>query len=187
MQTLGRNQVLVIAISLTVFLLTVTVYSAGENVLTVATISHSQLFNGPAAVTVRILTLKPGDSLPWHYHPGYAFNSIKSGNLTVEDGCGGVQTLTPGQGFEEAAGRVHRARNLGTTDVVVYNTFITVAGKPTMVEVADNQSRCGPPSTVADCKNDGWRKFTHPRVFANEEQCATSLQSEAQSPFYIQP
>src|SRR4029450_3682854 len=156
-----RNSALVVATSLGVMLLGVKVHSNTTNILALATITHSQLFDAPAAVTVRILTLKPGEALPWHYHPGYAFNSIKSGTLTVEDGCGQVQTLSSGQGFEEIEGRVHRATNLGTTDVVVYNPFITLKGKPTMMRVSGDERRCGPPLTTGECQTGGWQKFTH--------------------------
>jgi hypothetical protein len=38
---------------------------------------------------------------PSIYQPGYAFNLIKSGTLIVEDGCGGEETHTAGQAFEE--------------------------------------------------------------------------------------
>ena len=104
---------LVIGISLGIMLLGVTVYSATTNILAVGTIPNSQLFDGPATVTVRTLTIAPGEMLAWHYHPGYAFNVVKSGTLTVEDGCGGdEETLTPGQAFEEMEGRVHRAKNV---------------------------------------------------------------------------
>jgi quercetin dioxygenase-like cupin family protein len=171
MKTIRRSRALVIATSLGVVLLGVKVHSSNTNILALATITHSQLFDAPASVTVRILMLKPGEALPWHYHPGYAFSSIKSGTLTVEDGCGQIQTLSPGQGFEEIGGRLHRARNLGTTDVVVYNTFITLQGKPTMMEVSGDDRRCGPPLSADECRNDGWRKFTHPQTFTNEGQC----------------
>jgi quercetin dioxygenase-like cupin family protein len=90
----------VIAISLGVVVWAAIVYAQTTNVLSVGTISHSQLFDGPATVTVRTLTVKPGEVVPWHYHPGHAFNVVKSGTLTLEDGCGRVQTLSPGQGFE---------------------------------------------------------------------------------------
>jgi hypothetical protein len=123
-------------------------------------------------VTVRKLTIRPGEALAWHYHPGYAYNVIKSGTLTVEDGCGGEETLTPGQAFEETDGRVHRAKNLSTTeDVVVYNTFIVPQGKPTTVNIPNNERRCGPPSNVNECSDDGWMMFTHPRSFSNQGDC----------------
>ena len=166
------SKLLAIAICVGVVLFGVTVYSATTNILAVGTIPDSQLFNGPATVTVRTLTINPGESLAWHYHPGYAFNVVKSGTLTVEDGCGGEQeSLTPGQAFEEMDGRVHRAKNLSTTEpVVVYNTFIMPQGKPTTVNIPNNERRCGPPENVEECKNDGWLNFTL-QTFSNQGEC----------------
>ena len=148
-------------------------YAAVTNILAVGTIPHSELFDGPATVTVRTLTIKPGEVLAWHYHPGYAFNVVKSGTLTVEDGCGGEEeTLTPGQAFEEMEGHVHRAKNLSATeDVVVYNTFIVPQGKPTTRNIPNNVRRCGPPSDVSECKDDGWAKFDFPRAFNDQGDC----------------
>jgi hypothetical protein len=179
MKTKTRNKGLVVAISLGVALLCVTVYAATTNILAVGTIPDSQFFDGPATVTVRKLTIAPGETLPWHYHPGYAFNVVTNGTLTVEDGCGGEETLQ-GTGnpanpanpaFEETSGRVHRAKNLGTTDVIVYNTFIVPQGKPTTVNIPGNERRCGPPENVDECKNDGWLNFTHPQSFIDQGQC----------------
>ena len=150
-------------------------YAQAPNVLAVGTIPHSELFDGPATVTVRTLTIAPGASLAWHYHPGYAFNVVKSGALTVEDGCGGEETLlatdTSNNAFEEMDGRVHRAKNLTTEDVVVYNTFIVPQGKPTTRNIPGNVRRCGPPEDVAECKDDGWMKFDFPRTFINQGDC----------------
>jgi quercetin dioxygenase-like cupin family protein len=147
-------------------------YAATTVILAVGTIPQSALFDGPATVTVRTLTIKPGEVLAWHYHPGYAFNVVKSGTLTVEEGCGGEETLTPGQAFEELDGHVHRAKNLSTTeDVVVYNTFIVPQGKPTTVNIPGNERRCGPPSEASECKDNGWMNFTHPHSFNNQGEC----------------
>lgn len=144
-KTMSRG--LVIAISLVAVLFGVVAYAATTVILAVGTIPHSEIFDGPATVTVRTLTIKPGEVLAWHYHPGYAFNVVKSGALTLEEGCGGEETLTPGQAFEELDGHVHRAKNLSATeDVVVYNTFIVPQGKPTTVNIPNNERRCGPPS-----------------------------------------
>ena len=114
LKTSRRRLLLVITVS--VFLLAVTVYAASTMILAVGTIPHSDLTDGPTTVTVRTLTIGPGESLAWHYHPGYAFNVVKSGALTTEDGCGGEETLNPGDAFEETEGHVHRAKNLSTTD-----------------------------------------------------------------------
>ncbi len=188
MKVKTRSRGFVLAISLSAVLLGVTVYAAVTMVLAVGTIPHSELFDGPATVTVRTLTIKPGEVLAWHYHPGYAYNVVKSGTLTTEDGCGGEETLTPGQAFEETDGRVHRAKNLSTTeDVVVYNTFIVPEGRPTTVNIPNNERRCGPPSNVNECKDDaydGWAKFTHPRSFSNQDDC---IQYVLQRPRIVLP
>lgn len=169
-KTMSRR--LVLAISLGAVLFGVIAYAATTVILAVGTIPHSELFDGPATVTVRTLTIKPGEVLAWHYHPGYAFSVVKSGTLTVEEGCGGEETLTPGQAFEELDGHVHRAKNLSATeDVVIYNTFVVPQGKPTTVNIPNNERRCGPPNNVSECKDDGWLKFTQPRSFSNQGDC----------------
>lgn len=177
---------LVVTISAGVVLLAVTAYAASTLILAVGTIPHSELFDGPATVTVRTLTIGPGETLAWHYHPGYAFNVVKSGTLTVEDGCGGEETLTPApsleSAFEEMDGRVHRAKNLsGTEDVVVYNTFIVPQGRPTTVNIPGNERRCGPPSNVNECRDDGWLQFTHPRSFINQGDCVQYVRHRPQT------
>ena len=161
-----------IATCVAVVLIGITAYAAVTDILKVGTIPESQLFDGPATVTVRTLTIAPNESLQWHYHPGYAFNVVKSGQLTVEDGCGGhEETLLPGDAFEEMDGRVHRAKNLGTEPVTVYNTFIVPQGKPTTRNIPNNERRCGPPVDVNECKDGGWGNFNHPQLFANQGEC----------------
>ena len=139
--------------------------------IAVGDIADSQLFSGPATVTVRQLTIFPGEILTWHHHPGRAYNVITSGTLTAEDGCGGEETLTAGQAFEEVSGRIHRAKNLGAENVVVINTFIVPKGMPTTIPTPNNERLCGPPETVDECKNGGWMNFTYPRVFSGKGDC----------------
>ena len=171
MNHLRNKLTLVVGLSI-VLLFGVIAYAATTVILAVGTIPHSELFDGPATVTVRTLTIAPGEVLAWHYHPGYAFNVVKSGTLTVEDGCGGEETLTPGQAFEEMDGRVHRAKNLSTTEnVVVYNTFIVPQGQPTTVNIPNNERRCGPPESATECKEGGWMNFTQPRSFDSQGDC----------------
>lgn len=159
------------AISLGVVLLGVTVHSATSNILIEGTIPDSRVFDGAVKVSVRALTIKPGEALPLHYHPGHVFIVVKSGTLTVEDGCGGEKKLTPGQGLEEMNGRVHRGKNVDAEDALVYDIFITSPDKPLTLNVPANERRCGPPKDIDECRNDGWRKFNHPRSFSNQGQC----------------
>src|SRR5262245_58607737 len=125
-------------------LLGITAYSAVTNIIAVGTIPTSELFDGPAIVTVRQLIIAPGETLQWHYHPGRAYNVVRRGTLTVEDGCGQVESLPAGEAFEETEYHVHRAMNLGSEEVEVYNTFIISAGNPTTVNIPNNERRCGP-------------------------------------------
>lgn len=142
-----------------------------QTIIAVGTIPHSELFDGPATVTVRQLKILRGEILAWHHHPGRAYNVIKSGTLTVEDGCGGEEVLVAGESFEEVSGRVHRAKNLGTEDLVIINTFIVPQGSPTTINTPNNQRLCGPPESVEECKNGGWMNFTHPRTFNSRGDC----------------
>ena len=166
---LRSKHALVVGLSI-VFLFGIIAYAATAVIVAVGTIPHSALFDGPATVTVRQFVIAPGELLAWHYHPGRAYNVIKRGTLTVEDGCGEQEVLTPGQAFEEVDGRVHRGKNLGTEEVEVYNTFIVPQGNPTTVNIPNNERRCGPPTSVNECQN-GWINFTHPRTFSNQGDC----------------
>ena len=56
------------------------------------TIAFSELFNGPAVLTVTKITLQPGDVVP-HYHPGRAYVVVQSGTITEDSGCGGSEVL----------------------------------------------------------------------------------------------
>jgi quercetin dioxygenase-like cupin family protein len=172
----------VIAITLGLGLLGITVYSATTaNIVIEGTISDSKVFEGPARLTVRELILKPGEELPLHYHPGHVFIVVKSGTLTVEDGCGEEKKLTPGQGLEEWYGRVHRGKNVDATDAIVYDIFFTSPGQPTTMTIPENERRCGPPKNSGECANNGWRKFNHPRSFMNQGQCVQFVRNVPRS------
>jgi len=156
------RRMIVLVAALGAILLGITAYSAVSNILAVGTIPHSELFDGPATVTVRQFLIAAGETLPWHYHPGRAYNVIKRGTLTVEDGCGQLESFAAGAAFEETEFHVHRAMNLGTEEVEVYNTFIISAGNPTTVNIPNNERRCGPLvpalalSSVKFCPGGSW-------------------------------
>ena len=159
---------LVIGISL---LVTGVVYAAITLELWVGTSDHIGLWQGPATLTARTLKTPVGETTgPWHYHPGYVYNVVRQGTITVEDGCGSVQSFSAGQAFETSEGRVHRAYNLGNMDAIESNMFVGPPGRPITVLLGDER-RCGPPSTVDECKGDGWASFNHPRQFANQGDC----------------
>ncbi len=133
---------------------------------------HIGLRGGPAQVTARVLNTPVGEVTgAWHYHPGHVYNVVTQGTITIEDGCGEIKQYSAGQAFETSEGRVHRAYNLGDEDAVEYNMFIGPPGRPIGVNIPGNEHRCGPPSTVGECRNGGWGTFTHPSSFANQGAC----------------
>jgi len=151
----GKKSKLAVAISALLVTGVIFTYAATTVIVAVGTIPNSELFDGPATVTVRQLVIAPGETLAWHYHPGRAYNVIKRGTLTVEDGCGLTEQFVAGQAFEETEFHVHRAKNLGSEDVEVYNTFIVPEGQPTTINMPNNERRCGPlvPTLTLDSPN----------------------------------
>jgi quercetin dioxygenase-like cupin family protein len=133
---------------------------------------HIGLRGGPAQLTARVLTTPVGETTGgWHYHPGYVYNVVTQGTITIEDGCGEINHYSAGEAFETSEGRVHRAYNLGAEDAIEYNMFIGPPGRPIGVNIPGNEHRCGPPSTVDECKNGGWMAFNHPDAFAGQGAC----------------
>ena len=140
--------------------------------LWVGTSDHIGLWNGPATLTARTLKTPVGETTGgWHYHPGYVYNVVRQGTITIEDGCGSVQTFSAGQAFETSEGRVHSAYNLGMEDAIESNMFVGPPGRPITVLIPNNERRCGPPSSIDECKGDGWTNFNHPSPFASQGQC----------------
>ena len=139
---------------------------------------HIGLRDGPATVTARVLNTPVGETNGgWHYHPGYVYNVVTQGTITIEDGCGEIKQYSAGQAFETSEGRVHRAYNLGSQDAIEYNMFVGPPGRPIGVNIPNNEHRCGPPSTVDECKGDGWQTFNHPGRFANQGACVAYVKN----------
>ena len=133
---------------------------------------HIGLRGGPAMVTARVLRTPVGETTGgWHYHPGYVYNVVTEGTITIEDGCGQINHYSAGDAFETSEGRVHRAYNLGTVDAVEYNMFVGPPGRPIGVNIPNNEHRCGPPSTIDECKGEGWTMFNHPAPFVSQGAC----------------
>jgi quercetin dioxygenase-like cupin family protein len=137
-----------------------------------ATSDHIGLQGGPALVTARVLNTPAGETTgAWHYHPGYVYNVVTQGTITIEDGCGETRQYSAGEAFETSEGRVHRAYNLGILDAIEYNMFVGPPGRPIGVNIPNNEHRCGPPSAVGECRDGGWRAFNHPTEFVNQGAC----------------
>jgi Cupin domain len=136
------------------------------------TSNYIGLWKGPATLTARTLKTPVGETTgAWHYHPGYVYNVVRQGTITIEDGCGNIQSYSAGQAFETSEGRVHRAYNLGSEDAIESNMFVSPPGRPITVFIPNNEHRCGPPSTVGECMTNGWANFNFPGRFANQGEC----------------
>ena len=169
----NRKLILVLVLcAITVF--AIAAYAAVTQVpLAHGTIASSDLFNGPAEVTVTKITLQPGDVIPWHYHPGKVYVVVQSGTITEDSGCGGSEVFTAGQAFEEPIPRVHQVRNTGTEAAVLFGTLIVPAGQPPRINTGG--PLCGPPTNKDQCKNGGWMSFNFPRSFDNQGDCVNNV------------
>jgi quercetin dioxygenase-like cupin family protein len=89
----------------------------------------------PGDVVVQKFVLAPGGQSGWHLHPGPAVVTVKSGELTLDqDDCSSA-TYSAGQVAVEHIGDVHRVRNVGTTDLEFWVTFLDIpVGSPQRLE-----------------------------------------------------
>lgn len=143
-------------------------YAATSVISGVGTIAHFEPFDGPATMTARSLFIGANEVLPWHQHPGIgAYTIVKTGTLTVEDGCGGEVVYPHGTAFIEPPGRVHRGK-AGDVAVETVQTFVVPVSSAFSVNVP---KACGSPLVVGECKGNGWSAFTYPRTFSNQGDC----------------
>ncbi|MGI8861925.1 MAG: cupin domain-containing protein [Gaiellaceae bacterium] len=149
-----------------------TVYAATSVIRGAGTMAYFEPFDGPATMTSRSLFIDANEVLPWHQHPGIgAYTIVKTGTLTVEDGCGGVVVYPQGSAFIEPPGRVHRGI-AGGVAVETVQTFLVPAGSAFSVNVP---KACGAPLEVDECKDQGWRAFTYPGTFSNQGACVSAV------------
>lgn len=98
---------------------------------------------GPTDVVARTITINPGGTTGWHYHPGKVVAVVVSGTLTrtlaKDDGTCTVITSVPGDAFVEESGdrHVHNGRNLGKKPVVLHATYILPKNSPVSVDAKD--------------------------------------------------
>lgn len=109
--------------------------SPGEGVGAV-TLSQSSLA-GKDYIT-REITIAPGGTTGWHYHPGQVFGVVRSGTLTHYDsGCTVDGVYNAGDPITEISGvgYVHEGRNEGPDPLVMWVLYIDPAGSPLAVDV----------------------------------------------------
>jgi quercetin dioxygenase-like cupin family protein len=98
----------------------------------VTTAKGQDVINAPNAgdTIVQRIVIGPNGNFGWHSHPGPVVVVVVSGELTFYDGDDPTCTPRPyfqGQVFiDKGQGHVHYARNLGSTNLVLYATYFDV-------------------------------------------------------------
>jgi quercetin dioxygenase-like cupin family protein len=97
----------------------------------VETLSQSSV-GGQDYITKQI-TIAPGGSTGWHWHPGRVFGVIREGTLTHDmANCSEDGSYPAGSPVTEGTGpdNVHIGRNIGPDPVVMWVSYIVPAGSP---------------------------------------------------------
>jgi quercetin dioxygenase-like cupin family protein len=92
---------------------------------------------GSTEYVLREITVAPGGSTGWHYHPGAVSGLVREGVLSHFDStCASDGVYRPGQTISEASGDgyVHIGRNLGKTPIVLDVLYQNPAGQPLAVD-----------------------------------------------------
>ena len=92
---------------------------------------------GNTDYVLKEITLAPGGSTGWHYHPGPVRAIVKQGTLTHNmSDCSVDGIYRPGGFIQEQSGPgyVHIGRNLGTTPVVLEVFYQDPVGQPLAVD-----------------------------------------------------
>jgi len=93
---------------------------------------------GGTDYVLKKITIAPGGTTGWHYHPGPVYAVVEQGTLTHNHSdCSVDGVYGPGDLISEQAGpgNVHIGRNLGTTPVVLLVLYISQVGSPLAVSV----------------------------------------------------
>jgi len=106
---------------------------------------------GPTDVHVQETRFAPGDVADWHNHPGFALIAVKSGTMTFHRGCE-TQVRGPGQAIVESGGPT-KAANEGSTEAVLYVTYVVPQGSPRTVPT--DPPRCASATDGADDNQAG--------------------------------
>ena len=78
----------------------------------------------PGTVQIQGFTMKPGDTIPWHFHKGTSYVILERGTLTEQHMLGPNQCssedVTAGTAFVEPPGLVHTVTNTGKDVAVIW-------------------------------------------------------------------
>jgi quercetin dioxygenase-like cupin family protein len=85
-------------------------------------------------VVTQTITITPGGHTGWHSHPGPVIVTITAGTMSFYDGddptCSRVAFNAGDTFIDQGRGHVHIARNEGSTNLVLYATYLLPVGAP---------------------------------------------------------
>src|ERR1043166_7430561 len=98
--------------------------------ITLGTVAHYDFgafgpgYPVPGTIQIQAFTMKPGDTVPWHYHKGVSYVILSRGTLTEQhvvapDQCASEELLA-GNAFVEPPGQVHSVTNTGNEAAVIW-------------------------------------------------------------------
>ena len=105
------------------------------------TVSESVHFNtgeikfqtkGPVDFATNMVTILPGGSSGWHFHPGVTLVSVASGSVVRYDAHCMATVFPAGSAFVESGDHPLLVVNEGSTPAVNIVTFIVPAGTPAL-------------------------------------------------------
>lgn len=88
---------------------------------------------GPAQITVAIVTMQAGQQTGWHLHEAPLAAHMLEGELTVDYGADGTRVYRKGDTLVEALGSRHQGTNTGTGIARIFAVFAGAAGTPNTV------------------------------------------------------
>jgi quercetin dioxygenase-like cupin family protein len=110
-------------------------------VLATGTVTHRLEVetHGRAEFVVQHVSIAPGGSTGWHYHPGTVLVVVQRGTVTRIDAHCRAVSYSAGGALVEPGGahHVHIGRNLGTEPVELYLTYVHPVGSALSVAAPD--------------------------------------------------
>lgn len=83
---------------------------------------------GPAQITVAIVTMEPGQATGWHRHDAPLTAHMLEGELTVDYGPDGTRVYREGDTLVEALGSRHNGTNTGAGIARIFVVFSGAVG-----------------------------------------------------------
>ena len=118
--------ILAVAVIGLVTLLATTAFALSNISLTLGSTQYD-FGNGPipATVQIHVFNMKPGDTIPWHFHKAPSYVILKKGTLTErhydpQTGQCLSEDVSEGSAFVEPPGLVHTVTNTGNGDATIW-------------------------------------------------------------------